>query len=222
MIEILSAIGIIFIVAGIIKFFSTKNESLSIDVNKKTFQFEKSIPISIGSFKAYQYIGEDEQRFDFYCSIEYDKSDKAIIILIDGRKLGTKMKLDFNNRNSLVKIIDKAIEWEKKANEARLTANKLISSIIADVSFIFDNKTYFSENSEIKFNFYSDSSDNSEAKIFLVSNKFNVGGAIVPPAVIWIENNEFENIKLLLSEENLNSRLQQIAEHNMKVDEILN
>ena len=206
-------------VLSLIKTTSGSGKSNPIDSNAKPFQSSKLI--SIGSFKAYQHIGSNQTKFDFDSTIEYDNVDNSIIILIDGLRFGTKMKINSFQKNSLIDIIDKAIEWSEKANEAKLTADKLISSIQAIVSFFFNNEIYNFNSCDIKFYFYNDADDSTGSKIFLVSNKYDVGGVIIPPSIIWIDNSEFEKVKSIITEENIQSSLNEGAEKSKIVDEIL-
>jgi len=206
-------------VLSLIKALSGSSKSELIDLNAKPFQASKLI--SIGSFKAYQHIGSDKTRFDFDATIEYDNVDNSIIILIDGLSFGTKMKINSFQKNSLIDIFNKAIEWSEKANEAKLTANKLISSIQSIVSFFFNNEIYNFNTCDIKFYFYNDADDSTGSKIFLVSNKYDVGGVIIPPSIVWIGNSEFEKIKSIITEENIQSTLNEGAKKSKIVDEIL-
>jgi hypothetical protein len=213
-----------FVVVGVlslVKSLSGSTVKPPIDLNAKPFQSSRSVQTPLGSFLAYQYIGKDEQRFDFFAEVEYDEIDKSMIILIDGRGFGTKMKLDFQKRNSLIQIIDKAIEWSKKANDAELTANKLISSFTAVVSFKFDNQIYYVHDCKIYFNFYNDKEAISGSKIFILTNDYDIGGVSIPHPTIFIENHQFEKIKSLLSEETIQSVLNERTEKNRIQDEIL-
>lgn len=216
--EIFFVIGLLFLLGGIIKAVSGNSHNVPIDLNPKAFKSGNYVPILIGSFNSHQYI--NNERFDFISTVEYDKSDYTLIVLIDGRKMGTKMKLDKISRSYVIEIINKAIDWSEKAKEANLTATKLISTINTPVSFVVD-KVYFS-NSEIKFDFYNDSNNSNGSAIMVISNKYDIGGVLTEPSIIFINRDQFEKVKLMITEESIKSVLNERAEKNEIVDEILN
>lgn len=214
MVEVLFFIGLISIVGVVISAFMRQSEAKNeIPYSGKIHKIEDDV-ISLGSFAAHQYI--EDNRFDFTRNIEYDDADKITIICIDGRKASIKMLLSPILMRVFVDTLNKAVSWDTKATQAELTANKLIGIINTDVSVIVGDEIYYSENSSINFTFFC--TENAESSLMIASNKYDIGGAVVPASVIFITIEEVKNIIFLLSDEKRESSLLEREE----VDKILN
>lgn len=177
-----------------------------------------SEPILLGLFSAKQ-LDDSNLEHIITCNVEYTQADKMIIVLIDGRKLAVKMKLDKFGREAFINIINKSIDWGQKAVEANISCTKPISNIKCQVSFNFANGTY-TRDSDIKFNLFNIPGSVNGYDLMVNSSAYNVNESTLPPSVIFIESNELDKIKTMVSEENIDSMVNAYLENKKKEEEI--
>lgn len=206
-----------FVLVGVLSLVKmlSKNDSSESGSFQITYLSE---PIPIGSFSAKQ-LDDSNLGHIITCTMRYTEADKMIIILIDGRKLAVKMKLDKCGREEFINIINKSIDWGQKAVEANISCTKPISNIKCQVSFNFANGTY-TRDSDIKFNLFNIPGSENGYELMVNSNAYNVDESTLPPSVIFIENAELDKIKTMVSEENIDSKVNTYLENKKKGEEI--
>lgn len=210
------AVGVFSLVNGL-----KSKEKPPISSEHKQNTFFKLDLVETGKFLAYQYIGENIKEHDFFCQVDCDRNGTYCYVLIDGRKARITMRLDQYQRKMLVGVIEKAKEWNEKARENQLEADKIISTITTQVSFEYDDDCYAFNNKDVNFKFFNDPSDVLGAKLMICSPAFKIESSILPASIIFVENHQFETALSILSEENIQSVLNERAEKKRIQDEIL-
>lgn len=208
--------------SGVSSFLNMYKELSKTNNDNDLTQELTSEKIVLGKYKAYQKFNDDTE--SIICTINYDINNYIIIMQIDGRNAMVSLHMTHPDKENLIHLLSKGIDWDSKAKKNKLNADKIIDKLALYSSFHFDNKVYINETTQIEISYYCDYQNTETSYVIISSPNFNIDntGVKLSPSIILIEIEEIQKILDTISDEYIKSFIDKHLSEQKLIDQILN
>ena len=193
--------------------------TLIILINTKLF-----CQVEMASYKASQIISDKSYSIDLQ-SLYSEKYDK-IYLYVDGSTKEAFLILRLEEREKIKLIINKFYEWARKADSAKIEAEKTIDFLACSGGFTYGSKHYFDFDVNVEFKFYSFKLEKGGyirelamiiPKMVASDNEY----IDIDSRIIWIKEPDIKGFEMAISEETISNFKAKEALKQKKTDDIL-